>query len=44
MSLSEEQALLFVWRGELNEMAWLRRLACEASGDTARETFSERKE
>ena len=44
MSLSEEQALLLAFRGELSETAWLRRLAREAAGDTSRDTFSERKE
>jgi Protein of unknown function (DUF1059) len=36
MALSEEQALLLAFRGELNETAWLRRLA--------RDAVSERKE
>ena len=44
MLLSEEQALLLAFQGELNDVASLRRLAREASGGTSRDTFSERKE
>jgi hypothetical protein len=44
MSLSEEQALLIAFRGELNDTASLHRLAREAALGPSRETFSERKE
>jgi Protein of unknown function (DUF1059) len=44
MALSREQALLLAFRGELNDVSWPRRLVRETGGETARDTFSERKE
>ncbi len=44
MSLSEQQALLLAFRGELDDTASLHRLSREAARGPSRETFPERKE